>query len=221
MNNQTILVAIIALLIGGIGGYVIADKDKSENGGGYYKEASENIPMGMHRMSDGTMMGDNLDEDDSGYMMGGMNHMMDMMVSSEREFIEGMIPHHQEAVDTAKEVIARGGSTPEIKQLVENIVVAQEKEIAEMKQWYQDWYGEPYTDKGEYMNMMRELENLSGAEIDRVFLQDMIGHHMGAIMMARSVQPYVEHDEIAELTENIVSSQSAEIAQMRQMLQSL
>lgn len=218
MNSQTILIAIIALLIGGIGGYAIADKNKSYEERGYNKESSENIPMGMHRMPDGTMMGDA----DTG--MGGMSqmdHMMAMMVSSEREFIEGMIPHHQEAVDTAKEVIERGGTTPEIKQLVEDIVVAQEAEIAEMKQWYEDWYDEPYKDSGEYMPMMRELANLSGAEIDRVFLEDMIGHHMGAIMMARSVQPYIEHDEIAELTQAIVSTQSAEIAQMRQMLQSL
>jgi uncharacterized protein (DUF305 family) len=216
MNNQTILVAIIALLVGGIGGYTIADKDKTYKDRGYDKEMSDNTPMGMHRMPDGTMMGD---ADMSN--MGQMDHMMAMMVSSEREFIEGMIPHHQEAVDTAKEVIERGGSTPEIKQLVEDIVVAQEAEITEMKQWYLDWYGEPSTDNGEYMPMMRELENLSGSELDQVFLEDMIGHHMGAIMMARSVQPYVERDEIAKLTQNIVSTQSSEIAQMRQMLQGL
>lgn len=221
MNSQIISVAIIALLIGGIGGYTIADKNKSYDERESYKEVLENIPMGMHRMSDGSLMENSLNEDNETSMAGGMGHMMDMMVSSEREFIEGMIPHHQEAVDTAKEVIARGGTTPEIKKLVENIVVAQEKEIAEMKEWYQDWYGELYTDGDEYMNMMRELENLSGAELDRVFLEDMIGHHMGAIMMARSVQPYIEHGEIAELTQNIVSSQSTEIAQMRQMLQGL
>jgi uncharacterized protein (DUF305 family) len=214
MNNHTILVAIIALLVGGIGGYVIADKDKSCNDKEYTQVASDSIPMGMHRMPDGTMMSD------AGMGgMGQMDHMMAMTVLSEREFIEGMIPHHQEAVDTALEVIERGGTTPEIKQLVENIVVAQEAEIAEMKQWYQDWYGQEYADNGEYMPMMRELENLSGADIDRVFLEDMIGHHMGAIMMARSVQPYIEHSEIAELTQAIVSTQSAEIAQMRQMLQ--
>lgn len=218
MNNQTVLVAIIALLIGGIGGYVIADKDQPYGNHGYDKYATESVPVGMHHMPDGTMM-DDANTDIRG--MGQMNHMMTMMVSSERAFIEGMIPHHQEAVDTAKEVIERGGTTPEIKQLVENIVVAQEAEIAEMKQWYQDWYGEVYTDNGEYVPMMRELENLSGADIDRVFLEDMIGHHMGAIMMARSVQPHVEHEEIAELTKTIVSSQLTEITQMRQMLQGL
>lgn len=218
MNNQTILVAIIALLVGGIGGYTIADKEMPYGNRGYDKDAAENILMGMHRMSGGTMMGD---ADTSMSSVGQIDHMMAMMVSSEREFIAGMIPHHQEAVNTAKEVIERGGTTPEIKQLVQNIVVAQEAEIALMKQWYQDWYGEVYTDNGEYMPMMRELENLSGADIDRVFLGDMIGHHMGAIMMARSVQSHIEHDEVATLTQNIVSSQSAEIAQMRQMLQGL
>jgi uncharacterized protein (DUF305 family) len=207
MKNQNILIVVIALLIGGIGGYSIAGKDN---------EVSENIPMGMHRMPDGTLMGNA-----SSGNTNQMDHMMAMMVSSEQEFIEEMIPHHQEAVDTAKEVIARGGTTPAIKQLVENIVVAQEAEIAKMKQWYKDWYGKLYTDNGEYAPMMRELKNLSGAELDRVFLEDMIGHHMGAIMMARSVQPYVEHDEIAELTQAIVSTQSAEIAQMRQMLRGL
>lgn len=219
MNKQTVLVATIALLVGGIGGYAIGDNDKGYERG-YERNSSESTPMGMHRMPDGSMMSNTGAPVPTG-SMGMMDHMSMMMVSSEREFIEGMIPHHQEAVDTAKEVIERGGSTPEIKQLVEDIVVAQEAEIAEMKQWYEDWYGEPYADTGEYMEMMRELENLSGAELDRVFLEDMIGHHMGAIMMAQSVQPHIEHDEIATLTQNIVVTQSAEIAQMRQTLRSL
>lgn len=201
-----ILVAIIALLIGGAGGYIVADREEVEN-----------IPAGMHRMPDGTLMGNMAENDKT--MMGG--HMMNMTVESEREFIEGMIPHHQEAVDTAKEVTERGGSTPEIKELVQNIVIAQEKEIAEMKKWYQDWYGETYQDTGNYEPMMRELETLSGAELDRVFLEDMIAHHMGAIMMAQSVQPYIEHVEITTLTEAIMKTQSDEIAEMRSMLQSL
>jgi uncharacterized protein (DUF305 family) len=212
MNRQTILVAIIALLIGGIGGYAITDKDESYEKSG---ERMSDNQMGMHQMPDGTMMGDT--ENGTGQM----DHSM-MMVKSDREFLTGMIPHHQEAVDTAKEVIARGGSTPEIKTLVENIVIAQEKEIAEMKQWYQDWYGLAYEAKPEdYQPMMRELANLSGAELDKRFLEDMVAHHMGAIMMAESVQPYIEHNEITELTQAIVTSQSAEITQMRQMLKGL
>jgi len=207
MNKQTMLIAIIALLIGGIGGYAITDKPYKER-----EEVMSDTPTGMHRMPDGTMMGGPESS------MSQTDHSM-MMVKSEREFLTGMIPHHQEAVDTAKEVIARGGSTPEIKLLAENIVAAQEKEIAQMKQWYQDWYGVVYEAKSEdYEPMMRELANLSGAELDKRFLEDMVMHHMGAIMMAQSVQPYIEHNEITELTEAIVTSQTVEIELMRKLI---
>lgn len=129
MKNQVILIVIIAVLIGGIGGYML----KNINNDDYQNSRWDDEEyVGMHRMPDGSMMSNTNTNTGIG-MMGGMDHSM-MMVSSEQEFIEGMIPHHQEAVDTAKEVIARGGTTPEIRTLVENIVVAQENEIAEMKQ---------------------------------------------------------------------------------------
>ena len=154
-------------------------------------------------------------------MMGGMNHGA-MMVKSEREFLEGMIPHHKEAVDTAKEVIARGGSTPEIKKLVQDIVVAQEKEIAMMKGWYQSWYGTAYVaDPNAYTPMMRDLSKLSGASLDKIFLEDMVMHHEGAIMMVKSVKPYIVHSEITELSKAIDDSQSREIEEMLTLLKSL
>jgi uncharacterized protein (DUF305 family) len=180
----------------------------------------DDVPAGMHRMPDGSLMGNAPANNDMG-MMGGMDHSM-MMVKSEREFLEGMIPHHQEAVDTAKEVIARGGSTPEMRKLAEDIITAQEKEIAMMKDWYQAWYGEAYVaDPADYKPMMRDLSTLSGAALDRVFLEDMIMHHMGAIMMAQSVQPYIENKEITDLTKAIMETQTAEIELMRQMLKTL
>lgn len=198
--NKTVLVAVITLLVGvGIGMYVSGGKGSYETG------------EFVGRNSHADMMG----------MSGMQGHMMHMTVSSEQEFIEGMIPHHQEAVDTAKEVLARGATTPEIKTLVENIVQAQEAEIASMKMWYKTWYGREYVDTNTYQPMMRPLATLSGAELDKAFLEDMIMHHMGAIMMARSVQPYVEHEEVKNLTEAIVTTQSQEIMQMRGMLQNL
>ncbi len=213
MNNNTILIVIVSVLVGGIVGYTIANSSPYHTRMGFSdQKIGDQSRMGSHQMPDGSMMGNM----DSGKVS--MDHMMDMMVKSEKEFLAGMIPHHQEAVDTAKEVLARGGTTPEIKQLVENIIIAQEKEISDMKQWYQTWYGEVYVDNQKYSPMMRELSSLSGEELDRAFLEDMIMHHMGAIMMAKSVQPFIEHNEIADLTKGIVTSQSAEIQQMRQML---
>jgi uncharacterized protein (DUF305 family) len=172
---------------------------------------------GMHMMADGTMM-----RNDGGAMgnMNGMDHSM-MMVSSEREFVTGMIPHHQEAVDTAKEVLTRGGSTAEIRILATDIIAAQETEIAMLKEWHLTWYGEEYTADDSYQPMMRDLSQLSGAALDQRFLEDMIPHHMGAIMMAQTVRPYIEHTEITDMADAIMTTQTAEIELMRQLLQKL
>jgi uncharacterized protein (DUF305 family) len=171
---------------------------------------------GMMNQNTHGMMGSS----DSNMGMGGM-HNMDMMVQSEREFLQEMIPHHEEAVATAKEVVARGGSTPEIKTLAQNIIAAQEKEITDMKTWFKNWYGVDYTADEKYQPMMRPLTDLSGAALDKVFLTDMIQHHMGAIMMANSVTPHIEHTEMTTLVGNIKTTQSAEITQMQNLLKTL
>lgn len=53
-------------------------------------------------------------------------------------FIESMIAHHEGAVEMAK-LSAENAKHEEIKTLSKNIIIAQEKEIAEMKQWQEDW----------------------------------------------------------------------------------
>jgi uncharacterized protein (DUF305 family) len=78
--------------------------------------------------------------------MRGMGVMVDPQQLANREpfdraFIDAMIPHHQSAIEMA--VVAHEKSTiPEIKELAENIVSAQQKEIEQMEQWREDWYPE-------------------------------------------------------------------------------
>ena len=50
------------------------------------------------------------------------------------DFVSGMIPHHQGAIDMAKVVLEKGAD-PEIKKLAEGIVKAQETEIKMMNDW--------------------------------------------------------------------------------------
>uniref|UniRef100_A0A9E7ZS18 DUF305 domain-containing protein n=1 Tax=Bosea sp. NBC_00436 TaxID=2969620 RepID=A0A9E7ZS18_9HYPH len=65
-----------------------------------------------------------------------MHKDMDIPYSgdADADFVRGMIPHHQGAIDMARIVLAHG-KDPEIRKLAENVVRDQEKEVAMMKDW--------------------------------------------------------------------------------------
>jgi uncharacterized protein (DUF305 family) len=76
--------------------------------------------------------------------MRSMGMMMDPQELANREpfdkaFIDAMIPHHQSAIEMA-EVAFEKSKNPRIKELAENIMSAQKREIEQMKQWRKEWY---------------------------------------------------------------------------------
>jgi uncharacterized protein (DUF305 family) len=78
--------------------------------------------------------------------MRGMGVMMDPQQLANREpfdkaFIDAMIPHHQSAIEMAQ-VALENSDNPKIKELAQNIISAQKREIEQMQQWRQQWYPE-------------------------------------------------------------------------------
>jgi uncharacterized protein (DUF305 family) len=65
-----------------------------------------------------------------------MHEAMDVELTGDADvdFVRGMIPHHQGAVDMAN-VVLKYGKDPEIRKLAEAVVKAQEEEITFMKAW--------------------------------------------------------------------------------------
>ena len=149
----------------------------------------------------------------AGMDMGDMGDMSEA-VNSEETFITGMIPHHQEAVESARAVLETT-ERPEVRELAQNVIVTQTEEIALLEGWRARWY--PDAAEADYTPMMADPAGLSPDAADRTFLEGMIEHHRGAIDMAQSYlgADYEKQPEVAGLAEAIVTVQDGEIAQMQ------
>lgn len=93
---------------------------------------------GMHKMPDGKMMMNNGSDMDMMSMT--MNDMVTMLEGKsgkalEKEFIIGMIPHHQGAVEMSKKILEDKTISLEMKKFAEDIIRAQEGEIKMMNEW--------------------------------------------------------------------------------------
>ena len=156
--------------------------------------------------------------DRDGWRHGGGTMAMSM-ASSEAAWLAEMIPHHEEAVDAARE-LARS-ARPEMRTLGESIVRSQTAQIEQMRGWLAAWYPTQREDPA-YRPMMRDLSGLTGDALDRAFLEDMVRHHMMAVMMSQHLlrARTATHPEVADLAGRIIDEQRAEIRQMNRWLAS-
>ena len=163
-----------------------------------------------------------------------LDHDMDLGPADadyDLRFIDGMILHHQGAIVMAQEALANS-QREEIRELAQNIITAQEAEIAKMQQWRTLWYPKAPSEpqawhskmnhmmamSSEQMAMMRMDVDLGPAdqEFDIRFIDAMIPHHEGALVMAQDALAKSQREEIKQLAQGILSSQQVEIEQMRQ-----
>jgi uncharacterized protein (DUF305 family) len=162
-----------------------------------------------------------------GAVMDNMMKSMTMTPSGipDQDFANGMIPHHQGAIDMAK-VRKQYGKDPEMLKLADAVINAQTSEIAFMHDWLSKSKltaadAVPDSSKANSAVMSQMMKSMmmpynGNADID--FAKGMIPHHQGAIDMAKVVLQYGKDPEIKKMAEGVVSAQEAEIAAMKQWL---
>jgi uncharacterized protein (DUF305 family) len=145
-------------------------------------------------------------------------------------FINDMVPHHEGALAMA-ELAADRAASPKVKELATRIVAAQQPEIDSMQEMAKAWgvtlgqtdggHSTGGHSSGGSMEMdadVAALEPLTGAAFDKEFLTRMIEHHEGALTMAEKQLADGTNTQAKALAETIISSQRAEIAEMKALL---
>ncbi|MFD4247344.1 DUF305 domain-containing protein [Streptomyces sp. NPDC058525] len=136
-------------------------------------------------------------------------------------FAQGMIPHHQQAIEMA-DLAATRAESAEVKKLVGEIKKAQDPEIKTLSGWLTSW-GEQVPAAGDghgghdmsgmkTAEEMKQLESSSGKAFDTAFLKLMVKHHEGAVAMAKTEQSEGAYQPAKDMAGAIITSQSAEIA---------
>ena len=154
-------------------------------------------------------------------------HQMTLSGDVDHDFVRGMIPHHQGAIDMA-EVLLEQGTDAELLALAEEIISAQQAEIQQMERWLAD-YGPARPGANREVvravydqinqKMMLDMNIAPTGSVDRDFVLGMIPHHEAAIDMAKLLLQYSEDDELRNLAEAVIQEQEREIRFMHRWLE--
>lgn len=148
-------------------------------------------------------------------------------------FAEMMIPHHEQALEMADLALSRS-EIPEVLDLAARIKAGQAPEIEQMSSWLEGAGGAGMHHQGHGASGMdsmmmggmasaadlARLASLQSPEFDRLFLELMIEHHEGALVMVSMISDS-NNAEVAALAEDIIRVQKDEISEMLSLLGSL
>lgn len=143
---------------------------------------------------------------------------------NESKFLEGMSMHHESAIKMS-EMALKKTKNKNIVELARIIKKDQTKEIKKLKNWNSKWYGtseviEAKKDKHEMMNIA-ELQNKSGKEFDKAFLEMMTKHHQEGIQMTNKMMPELERKEIHRFAKEMIEKQNKEVVKMEEIKKTL
>lgn len=149
-------------------------------------------------------------------------------------FTQGMLPHHQQAIEMSDMLLDKGSDVdPNVVTLAKQIKAEQAPEIKTMTSWLKAW-GEPTTMSSmsgmDHSSMsggmmsdddMDALEKASAADAGRLYLEQMVQHHTSAVDMAKTEVDKGKNPDAVALAKSIVSSQTEQITQMKDLLSSM
>lgn len=150
------------------------------------------------------------------------------------KFISGMITHHAQAIEMVNLLKSRTDSES-MRMMALRIEVSQNDEIAWMRRWLDERKQPQPIEHAHHMpggmmpgmltdDEMAKLAAAKGPEFDRLFLEGMIKHHMGALIMVEELfnaAGSAQQADMFDFASHVDSDQRMEISRMTQMLKDM
>lgn len=150
-------------------------------------------------------------------------------------FAQMMIPHHQQAVEMSETLLAKDDIPQNVADFAQGVIDAQGPEIDRMNAMLDAWGQEPMGDMGDMgghgghggmsgmmsEDDMQQLEDATGTEAAKLYLEQMTRHHEGAVEMAEQQVSDGQNPQAVALAEQVIEDQEAEIQEMKTMLDEL
>ncbi|PZR93660.1 MAG: hypothetical protein DLM67_13405 [Candidatus Nephthysia bennettiae] len=147
----------------------------------------------------------------------------------DKAFLQGMVPHHQAAIDMAQAEV-RKGKDLRVKEMAQAVITDQTREQGEMDQIAKQTFGVTPARSmtgatGQLMGVPITMDmSKMGSEVDtaadpdQTFLRLMIPHHATAISMADEEARNGATEPVKSIARGIVAAQAREIGQMQALL---
>jgi uncharacterized protein (DUF305 family) len=160
--------------------------------------------------------------------------------SADAGFARDMSTHHAQAVEMGM-IAFQKASLPEVRTLGGDIALTQKGQIGVMSTWLKDWGLDVNTTRApmswmpngqaELVNNLMpgmatreevaKLNSATGKQVDILFCQYMLRHHLGGIHMVDDVLAQHPRPEVAELAKTMKQNQTAEVSVLRTLLTQL
>jgi uncharacterized protein (DUF305 family) len=161
--------------------------------------------------------------------------------SPEAGFARDMSVHHAQAVEMGMWAYQKA-TNDEVRQMGYDIALTQQAQIGMMSIWLKDWHLEPTGSRPKMAWMpdgtkelspdglmpgmatddqLEQLHNATGKDVDILFCQLMLRHHLGGIHMIDGVLQESHNSMVRQLAQTMKNNQQAEVATLQRMLTEL
>jgi uncharacterized protein (DUF305 family) len=161
--------------------------------------------------------------------------------SPEAGFARDMSTHHAQAVEMGM-VAYQKATNDDVRQMGYDIATTQQAQIGMMSVWLKDWHLEPTGSRPKMAWMpngsqelspdglmpgmatddqLTQLHNATGKDVDILFCQLMLRHHLGGIHMIDGILQESHNKTVTDLAQTMKNNQQADVAMLQQLLTDL